>query len=268
MWKLRSRERDWRAQVHAASTWQSQDLNQGSLIPGIRACIRICCISVWLPRIKPHFLQRWLLCSNWFLEYSFPCESVCPELIPRLTCSLPNYLSPLLPFQTDPLGQKHWVLSSPPCSALQFLWPWTPEGLINLWMHVQLPGQLTHFHPCSQGSAHIRQRCPAWPAEEDHDLVGFAILFTLDHCVNSVCPPHLLSLLTQQGLTHTYPNHLCFFNEKKIPALISFFCTEFFKEQIEIQSPYIFSFSEWCLFKCRYPGFLCRVASNTFQFKC
>ena len=48
--------------------------------------------------------------------------------------------------------------------------------------------------------------------------------------------------------------------EKKITIII--FLCKVFKEQIDIQSPYIFSFSKWYLFKCRYPGFPCRVAKQ------
>lgn len=122
----------------------------------------------------PHFLQRWLLCSNSFLEYSFSHESACPELIPPLTCSSTAVSLCFLLSRLIPGEKKTLNLFSPPYSALQFLWSWTPKGLINLWVHVQLPGQLTLFRPCCQSSVLIS--CSGAPCSQGRRTMAWMVM--------------------------------------------------------------------------------------------
>lgn len=209
------------------------------------------------PEPDPHFLQTWLVCSNWVLEYSFSFESICPELIPLLVCSLQTislWLS--LTSQTDSLGQKH--LSSG--LAVSFCLPipvtLNPKGLMNLWMNVQLLRQPVLFYPQSLGDklvscrvrAYSRQGQPrhARVAGEDHGLAGHPILLALG-LLTQRPPPHLHWVPSQDTYPHRFLWGLgfcfcfCFWGEKRIIIIVIFLC-EVFKEQIERYSEPIYIF--------------------------
>lgn len=107
---------DWLARVHIVSTRHSHILNQRCLVPRIHASFSICWSYMVTQNQNPHFLQKWLLCSNWFLEYSSPFEWVWPELIPRVACSLHDpsgsmSLSSLLPRLTPWSRKTHFTSS-------------------------------------------------------------------------------------------------------------------------------------------------------------
>lgn len=153
-----------------------------------------------------------MLCGDWFLEYSFLCESACPESMPQLTCSLPTLSLHLLLSRLTPWGKNtEFCLHHHP---LPFSCRLAPR---RDWLICKCMSS-SQSSWCS--SAFVAKAAPLSPRGapfgQQRRTVTLLVLQALDPGPLTQCPPsHLLSLLHTASSNSDLPSRFLFFEWEK-----------------------------------------------------